>query len=159
VRWAAEALTGAGRASLVEAGGDLFAAGPGPDCDGWRVAVEDPRGGREPVAVLRLQDLGAATSSTRVRHWQVDGREVHHIVDPSTGEPAESGLLAVTVVGPDPARAEVWSKALFVAGRGRVRQLADERDIAALLVDSERVVGVSRAMRPYVLWQADRGRL
>jgi Membrane-associated lipoprotein involved in thiamine biosynthesis len=157
VRWAAEALSGSGSAFLVEAGGDLYAAGAGLEGDGWRVGVEDPRGNRDPVAVLRLQDLGCATSSIRVRHWKVGGREVHHIIDPRTGEPANLGLLSVTVVGPDPARAEVWSKALFLAGRGRVRQLADELDIAALLVDQDGVVGVSRAMRHHLVWQADRG--
>jgi thiamine biosynthesis lipoprotein len=107
--------------------------------------------------VLGLEDLGCATSSIRVRHWRVGGREVHHIIDPGTGEPADSGLLSVTVVGPDTARAEVWSKALFLAGRGRVRQVADELDIAALLVDDDGVVGVSRAMRTHLIWQAGRG--
>jgi thiamine biosynthesis lipoprotein len=154
VRWAAQQLAGSGRASLVEAGGDLYAAGNGPDGDGWLVGVEDPRGGPEPVAVLRLVDLACATSSVRLRHWTVDGRPVHHLVDPRTDRPADSGLLAVTVVGDDPATAEVWTKALFLAGRGRVRQLADERGIAALLVDTDGVVGVSRAMRPYVVWRA-----
>jgi FAD:protein FMN transferase len=157
VRWAAEALAGSGAAYLVEAGGDLFAAGAGPEGEGWRVGIEDPRNGPDPVAVLRLEDLGCATSSIRVRHWRVGGREVHHIIDPRTGEPADSGLLSVTVVGPDTARAEVWSKALFLAGRGRVRQLADELDIAALLVDDDGVVGVSRAMRHHLVWQADHG--
>ena len=157
VRWAAQALAGSGVATLVEAGGDLQAAGPGPDGAGWLVAVEDPRGGPDPVAVLSLTDLGCATSSIRLRHWQVDGRPVHHLVDPRTGDPADTGLLAVTVVGPDVARAEVWSKALFLAGRGQVRRLADERGIAALLVDSDGVVGVSRALRPHLRWQADRG--
>jgi FAD:protein FMN transferase len=157
VRWAAQALAGSGVATLVEAGGDLQASGPGPDGDGWLVAVEDPRGGSGPVAVLGLTDLGCATSSVRLRHWQVDGRPVHHLVDPRTGAPADTGLLAVTVVGPDVARAEVWSKALFLAGRGQVRRLADERGIAALLVDTDGVVGVSRALRPHLRWQADRG--
>ena len=114
------------------------------------MAVEDPRGGPDPVAVLSLTDLGCATSSVRLRHWQVDGSPVHHLVDPRTGDPADTGLLAVTVVGPDVARAEVWSKALFLAGRGQVRRLADERGIAALLVDTDGVVGVSRAMRPHL---------
>jgi thiamine biosynthesis lipoprotein len=157
VRWAADTLAGSGRAFLVEAGGDLYAAGAGPEGEGWRVGVEDPRNGHDPVAVLTLQDLGCATSSIRVRHWRVSGREVHHIIDPRTLEPADSGLLSVTVVGPDTARAEVWSKALFLAGRGRVRQLADELGIAALLVDDDGVVGVSRAMRHHLVWQADRG--
>jgi thiamine biosynthesis lipoprotein len=157
VRWAAEVLASAGPAFLVEAGGDLYAAGAGPEGVGWRVGIEDPRDGPDPVAVLRLEDLGCATSSIRVRHWRVGDREVHHIIDPRTREPADSGLLSVTVVGPDTARAEVWSKALFLTGRGRVRQLADEQGIAALLVDNDGVIGVSRAMRTHLIWQADRG--
>jgi thiamine biosynthesis lipoprotein len=158
VRWAAEALAGAGKATLVEAGGDLQAGGPGPYGDGWLVGVEDPRGGSEPLAVLSLTDRGCATSSIRLRRWSVDGRPVHHLVDPRTGGPADGGLLSVTVVAADVARAEVWSKALFVAGRAHVRWLADERGIAALLVGTDGVVGISRAMRPYLTWQAGHGR-
>jgi thiamine biosynthesis lipoprotein len=156
VRWAAAQLADAGSAALVEAGGDLQAVGAGPDGSGWLVAVEDPRGGPEPVAVLSLTDRGCATSSVRLRRWSVDGRPVNHLVDPSTGAPADGGLLSVTVVGADVAEAEVWSKALFLAGRGSVRRLADEHGLAALLVDTEGVVGLSRAMRPYLVWQADR---
>ncbi len=154
VRWAAAELAGAGPASLVEAGGDLHAAGPGPDGDGWLVAVEDPRGGDGPLAVLRLQDRACATSSVRLRRWTAAGRPVHHLVDPRTGSPGGTGLLAVTVVGRDAATCEVWTKALFLGGRGRVRSVADERGVAALLVDEDGVVGLSRAMRPYVTWQA-----
>jgi thiamine biosynthesis lipoprotein len=158
VRWAARELAGAGRAGLVEAGGDLYAAGSGPEGAGWNVAVEDPRGGDEPLAVLTLSDLACATSSVRLRHWRVDGQDVHHLIDPRTGRPARSGLLSVTVVAADPALAEVWSKALFLAGRGRVRQVADEQGLAAMLVGSDGSVGLSRAMRPYVSWQVSRDR-
>jgi thiamine biosynthesis lipoprotein len=170
VRWAAEELAGAGESILVEAGGDIQALGPGPEHDGWHIAVENPHagnddtepvgnqhGGTGPVAVLRVTDAACATSSVRIRRWQVDGRAVHHIVDPRTGEAGGHGLLSVTVVDDDPARAEVWSKALFLNGRAACRALADERGIAALLVDTEGGVGVSRAMRPHVLWQVPRG--
>ena len=49
--------------------------------------------------------------------WRPTGGRVHHLVDPRTGEPARTGLIAVTVAAADPAWAEVWSKALFLAGR------------------------------------------
>ncbi len=156
VRWAAAALAGAGRSVLVDAGGDLHAAGAGPEGNGWLVAVEDPRGGADPVAVLRLEDQACATSSVRRRRWSVGGEPVHHLVDPRSGRPGGSGLLAVTVVGTDPATCEIWSKALFLQGRGRVRSVADEHGVAALLVDDDGVVGLSRAIRPYVAWQAPR---
>jgi thiamine biosynthesis lipoprotein len=153
VRWATAELTGSGTGFLVEAGGDCFAAGQAPDGDGWRIGVEDPRGGDGPLAVVDATDAGVATSSIRIRRWSAGGRTVHHLIDPRTGESADSGLLAVTVRAADPAWAEVWSKALFLAGRGAMRALADEHDLAALWVDEDGFVGVSRQLRPYLLWQ------
>ncbi len=154
VRWAAAELRGAGSAVLLEAGGDAVAHGVGPDGCGWAIAVEDPTGGREPVAVLRLTDRAVATSSIRLRRWRVGDRPVHHLIDPRTGEPAAADLLAVTVVADDPALAEVWSKALFVAGRTEVRSVAQDHRLAALWVRSDGRVAMSRAMRPYVIWEA-----
>lgn len=153
VRWASEQLAGAGESALVEAGGDVMALGGGPERDGWMIAVENPVGGDEPVAVLRLADRAAATSSTRVRTWTVGDQQVHHIVDPRTGASAEADLRSVTVVGDDTATAEVWSKSLFIVGRAGIRAAADARGLAALWVERNGRLGVSRAMRPYVAWQ------
>jgi len=154
VRWAAELLTSSGGSFLVEAGGDCYLAGQGPEGDGWRVAVEDPAEGPDPVAVLNVSDVACATSSVRIRSWIVDGKPVHHLIDPRTGEPGGAGLAAVTVVGPDPAWAEVWSKSLFLASRTGIRALAEEHGLAALWVTPQGRVGTSEAMKPYVMWQA-----
>jgi len=154
-RWAGELLAGHGRAALVEAGGDCHLGGAGPDGDGWRVAVEDPFGGEAPVAVLALAGTGCATSSVRVRSWEVDGRRVHHIVDPRTGRSADGGLRSVTVAGTDPATAEAWSKALLVAGRDRIGGLADGHGLAAFWVTDDGTSGCSHALRPAVAWTAD----
>jgi thiamine biosynthesis lipoprotein len=156
VRWAADLLGDAGRSALVDAGGDLMALGAGPDGEGWMVAVESPLGDPDPAAVLRVTDRAVATSSTRVRSWTVGGAEVHHLIDPRTGRSADTDLASVTVVGDDPALSEVWSKALFVTGRGDIRAAADDRGLAALWVDRSGRVGTSRAMRPYVEWQVPR---
>lgn len=153
VRWAAQELIGVGVASLVEAGGDLHAAGPGPELQGWNVGVEDPTGAEEHVAVLNVRDLACATSSIRIRKWQAGGKTVHHLIDPRTGEAGGGTLLAVTVVGPDAAWAEVWSKTLFLAGRDGIRAFAEQRDLAALWVDKHGIVGMTGRMRPYVIWQ------
>jgi thiamine biosynthesis lipoprotein len=155
VRWAASRMRGSGEAALVEAGGDLMALGGGPEGTGWMVAVESPTGG-DPAAVLRIRDRACATSSIRIRSWTVGETEVHHIIDPRTGQSAASDLQSVTVVGLDPAMSEVWSKSLFVVGRSGIREAADTRNLAALWVDSEGRVGVSRAMRPFVAWQVNR---
>jgi FAD:protein FMN transferase len=158
VRWAARELAVAGAPYLVEAGGDCCLGGDGPDGDGWRIGVEDPQqAGDHPdlLAVLELQTTSCATSSVRVRTWQVDGRPVHHLIDPRTADSARSGLRSVTVVDPDPARAEVWSKALFLTGRDGIAQACARRGLAALWVDDDGRLGTSEPVRPLLIWQVE----
>ena len=124
LRWTSGRLERAGaRDFLLEAGGDLVARGHDPDGDRWQIGIEDPGGGGD-LAVVALADLAIATSSIRINRWISGGRVIHHILDPRTGEPAETGLAAVTVAGPDPAWAEVWSKVLFVGGRQMIASQA-----------------------------------
>ena len=131
LRWASARLERAGaRDFLVEAGGDLVARGRDPDGGHWQVGIEDPAGG-EDLAVIAVSDLAVATSSIRVNRWVTNGRVVHHLLDPVTGEPADDGLVAVTVAAADPAWAEVWSKVLYLAGRGAIADEARSRGLAA----------------------------
>jgi thiamine biosynthesis lipoprotein len=143
---------------MVDAGGDCRFSGPGPEGAGWLVGVEDPRGGDTPLAVLSLLDTGCATSSTRVRRWQVDGKTVHHLIDPRTGASGGDGLLAVSVVHPDPAWAEVWSKALFLAGAD-IDAAASQQQLAALWVTEDGSLHVTDSVRPRLTWTAAHGHL
>jgi thiamine biosynthesis lipoprotein len=158
VRRAAAELATIGAPFLVEAGGDLAVGGDGPDGQGWLVGIENPlaEADRQPdlLAVLRLVDRSCATSSVRIRNWQVNGRPVHHLIDPRTGQSALTGLRAVTVVAPDAATAEVWSKALFVLGRADIEGACQARGLAALWVEDEGIVGVSDTMRAHIVWEA-----
>jgi len=157
VRWAAQRLGRAHRDFLIDAGGDCLCRGEGPDGPGWRVGVEDPHGGPDPLAVLELRDRACATSSVRVRRWRTAGRAVHHLVDPRTGSPGGRGLTAVTVVGDDPAGAEVMSKVLFLYGRDRIGTEARRRHIAALWVTTDGGTSESPRMGRYVLWRKEGG--
>jgi len=152
VRWASEVLAGATASYLVEAGGDCYVAGTAPEGGPWRVGVEDPSGGTEPVAVLELSDRACTTSSIRLRHWRSAGCEVHHLIDPRTGRPGGRGLSSVTVVGADPATCEVWSKVLFLAGRPRIAAETIHRGVAALWVTDDGELTVSAAAKRYVIW-------
>ena len=151
VRWAA-ALLRDGRGSLVEAGGDCACRGVSADGSLWRVGVEDPEDPTQPLAVLAVSDAAVATSSVRIRSWQIAGHDVHHLIDPVTGQPGGQGLAAVTVMDADPAAAEVASKTLFLAGRRGVRTSAEHLGLAALWVDDNGVVGWSDALAPALVW-------
>ena len=151
VRWAADRLrTGVG--SLVEAGGDCLCRGVTADGSPWRVGVEDPEDPTQPVAVLEVRDAAVATSSVRIRSWQIAGHDVHHLIDPRTGQPGGDGLAAVTVVDADPAAAEVTSKTLFLTGRRGVRTTADHLGVAAMWIDDNGVIAWSQRLAPSVVW-------
>jgi len=162
LRWAANALdasvAGAEEPAigyLIDAGGDIVASGsPGGD-EPWRVAIEDPSGGPDPVAVVAIRGRGGiATSSVRRLRWEHEGRTVHHLIDPRTGGPGGDGLTSVTVAGPDPAWAEVWSKAVFLEGRGGIAAAARSRGLAAWWLTSDGRLEMTAAARVRTEWVA-----
>jgi thiamine biosynthesis lipoprotein len=121
---------------LVNLGGDLRARGQAPAPHGWVVAVDDPLGtGR--TGTLAVAE-GAIATSTKVRRaWTRGERTLHHLIDPRTGEPAESGLASVTVVAGEAWRAEVLAKAAFVAGVDDGRVLVERAGATGLLVTDD----------------------
>ena len=158
LRWAARLASerlGPGAGLLLEAGGDVVAAGV-PPAGGWLVGVEDPSGASSPLAVVRLERGAVATSSVRVRRWRdPGGRDVHHLIDPSTGQPGGDGIVAVTVAGPDPAWSEVLSKSLFLAGPERIGAEARAAGLAAWWVDSDGTLAMTPAARLRSAWIAE----
>ncbi len=162
LRWAwraARRQIGPGVGAMLDAGGDVMVGGPGPDGGPWSVGIEDPCAAGEHVAVIAVEDGAVATSSVVVNRWRApDGRLVHHLIDPATGEPGGAGLLAVTVAAPDPAWAEVWSKTLFLAGSAGIAHLARSRGLAAWWVSDGGQLEMTPAARVRTIWELDRRR-
>ena len=124
---AAELLATAGPC-LVNAGGDVATRG-----GSWPVGVET--GGE--LLTLELSGAALATSGRDRRHWRRNGRELHHLIDPLTGEPAESDVLRVTVVADDAVAAEVRAKSLFLAGARRATAEADAAGVPAVVITDD----------------------
>src|SRR5439155_22588655 len=99
-------------AALVNAGGDLAVHGRLPGGTAWPVVVQ---GRRAPQTVL-LERGALATSGIARRRWQQGQQSRHHLLDPRTGLPAQSGLLSITVVAARCVQAEVAATAAFVLG-------------------------------------------
>ena len=109
---AAATLRDAGVGSaLVSAGGDLRVIGRPPAHPHWGIEVEEHEG-----RVITLHRGALATSSTTRRRWGTGDLARHHLLDPSTGLPADRGIRAVTVAARTCAQAEVAAKAALVAG-------------------------------------------
>ena len=107
-------LIGAGAAgACVNLGGDLRVAGRAPEGGDSTIAIEDPWS-CDAVVDVGIRDGAVATSSTQRRRWTLDGVPRHHLIDPATGEPSTSDLVAVTVIAGAGWTAEVLAKAALL---------------------------------------------
>lgn len=133
VDWALDRLRAAGvRDAVVNLGGNLATMGQAAGRP-WRVGVRDPeRQGL--LAQLSTGDREAVVTSGSYERFRVlDGRPCCHLIDPLSGKPAE-GLVSVTVVHPDAARADVAATALLVAGADHWAERAAAMGLEQVLV-------------------------
>ena len=115
---AIEAMRSAGvESGIVSLGGNVQTLGLKPDGSKWTVAVEDPNNTGSYVGTLSVGETAIVTSGNYQRYFiGSDGIKYHHIIDPDTGNPANNGLVSVTVVCEDGTLADCLSTAMFVLG-------------------------------------------
>lgn len=126
---------------IISLGGNVQVLGKKPDGSLWRIGLKDPAGGDGYLGVLQVQDRAVVTSGGYERYFEQDGVRYHHILNPATGYPAESGLLSATVVSADGTLADGLSTALFVMGKERAvefwKEHAEEFDMVLYTEEGE----------------------
>jgi thiamine biosynthesis lipoprotein len=116
--------------ALVNAGGDLAVLGVPPLEKQWPIEVQ----GKSRSWVIPLHHGAFATSGVARRHWLQGTHMRHHLIDPRTGLPAQSGLWSVTVVAARCEQAEVAAKVAFLLGVERGSEFLHNLAFAGLLV-------------------------
>ena len=143
---AVRALRSAGlRNFVVQAGGDLYAAGSNRGRP-WKISIRDPRGAPdEAFASLAVRDQALSTSGDYENFFVAGGVRYHHLVDPRTCRPATASRSA-SVLARSAVEAEILSKAAFILGGAAALDLVAGWSAAAVLVDAEGRLVVSPAL-------------
>ena len=141
----------------VNLGGDVRVSGRSADDTEWTIGIADPFDEQADLCAVALDEGAVATSSRRRRRWRRGTRELHHLIDPRTGEPSQSTLVAVTVVAGETHWAEVFAKAALVAGIDAGAQLLQAHGLSALLVTSNRDVVRVGSMEVFERWTKSSG--
>ena len=130
-------------------GSSVMSYGSKPDGSSWQVAVTDPRdteGDYLGVVALKGTEF-LSTSGDYEKYFIEDGIRYHHILDPSTGYPARSGLTSVTVVCDNGLDADGLSTACFVLGREKGEKLLEKYHADGLFVDDSGHVWLTEGMK------------
>lgn len=127
--------------TLVDAGGDIALSGPRCDGTPWPVEVADPQQPDSGIELLLVRRGGIATSGIDYRRWQHNGRWMHHVIDPRTGVPTQTDVLAATVIASSLPLAEMAAKMVVILGSDEgLRWLTARPDFAGLLVTTDGTV-------------------
>ncbi len=128
--------------AVVAAGGSVGLYGEKPGGGLWRVRVRDPDG-QGSLGVLQLGPGFVSTSGSYEKYFEEGGAVYHHLLDPRTGYPAESGLVSVTVVSGNGALSDCLSTACFVLGYEKSLPLLEQFGAQALFVDESRAISLT----------------
>ena len=140
---------------FINAGGDIVFSGVAPDGSEWTVGVDNPWDSESgsPLAILALKDATVATSSIAKHSWRdTEGKPYHHIINPKTGLPTNTGVVAVTVVHNDLVTAEIWSKSLFFETQEGIDEITTNLKLPALWFTDDHKMHYNDFMKPYITW-------
>jgi thiamine biosynthesis lipoprotein len=112
---AADRLQGLGP-FIINAGGDIFAYHSPPGQKGWQIDIIHPLQPERFTARLYLHHRALATSTMARRRWRHNNRIMHHLIDPRTGQPAQTDALSVSVIADRTVIAEILAKVVLILG-------------------------------------------
>lgn len=112
---------------LLNLGGNIQCLGAKPDGSDWVIGIRDPADEAATLCTVTGRDMAVVTSGSYQRYFEEDGKTYHHIMDPKTGRPSESGAASVSVIGASGLKCDALSTALFVMGQDRAAEYWRQR--------------------------------
>ncbi|MCI8527796.1 MAG: FAD:protein FMN transferase [Lachnospiraceae bacterium] len=141
-----EAISGA----VISVGGSILTYGKKADGTNWIVGITDPFGTSDYIGTLSLDGQWCvSTSGNYERYVEVDGVRYHHILDPATGYPADSGVSSVTVLSENGMLSDGLSTACFILGPQKGMTLAEKYGVEVLYILDDGSIILSEGMKPY----------
>ncbi len=136
--------------ALVDAGGDIAVMPSAERQTAFPIGIANPFDEDRDIAQVALAAGCVATSGRDYRRWEVGGQVAHHLIAPQTGAPAETDVLAATVIAPDALRAEAGAKAAVLWGSvAALDRLEAQPELAGLIVREDGQVQITSQFARY----------
>ncbi|MBE6851305.1 MAG: FAD:protein FMN transferase [Ruminococcus sp.] len=113
---------------MLVLGGNVLTIGSKPEADAWTIGITDPFQPEQITASVKVSDMSVVTSGNYERYFEENGIRYHHILDPKTGSPANSGLVSATIIAESSTECDALSTAVYVLGAEKGMALLERMD-------------------------------
>lgn len=139
-----EDVTGA----CVAVGGSIICYGEKPDEASYSIGIRNPRGDDSSVmGVLSIDssdtNVFVSTSGDYEKYFIEDGIRYHHILNPKTGFPANTGTISATVICDNGALSDALSTLCILLDRDEALEIVELYGAEAVLIDEDKSVFVT----------------
>lgn len=134
---------------FVNIGGNVSTLGNRPEGSPWSVGIRHPRQENCLLGAVRVTGKAVVTSGDYERYFMdLDGNRRHHILNPVTGYPVDSGLISVSVIYDRAVVADALSTAIFAGGIDNgLEYLVHFPGAEAILIDKVQQVYITKGIK------------
>lgn len=129
--------------AVVSVGGSLLLYGK----KDFNIGIVNPENDQASMGTLRLSDTFVSTSGNYEKFFEADGKKYHHILDATTGYPADSRLSSVTVICDSGLLSDALSTACYILGYNASLELLGEYDAQAVFIFKDKTVRVTDGIK------------
>lgn len=123
---------------LVDSGGDMYASGLNRYEEKWGIALEGTE--NEDEILAEISNEGLATSGNTRKHWEINGKKFHHLINPENVNHFGFALKSVTVIAKTTQEADVLAKVLFILGPTAGLEFANKNKIKSIFLKDNKEV-------------------
>lgn len=133
------------KSGLIDLGGNVFAIGSKIDGTPWRIGIQNPYKERgQFVGILSVRNKSVVTSGNYEKYFINDGRRIHHIIDPRTGEPSESRIISATIISDNSIDGDGLSTGVYIIGVSKAIELINSIDgIEAIFITDDKKIHIT----------------
>lgn len=140
------------KSAVINLGGNVLCVGNRPDGTPFRIGLQKPFAEyQETFETLNISDMSVVSSGVYERHFEIDGKNYHHILNPATGYPYDNGLISVTILSKDSVDGDCLSTACFSMGLEDGMKLVNSMDgVYACFIDEDYQVYYSDGFEDFI---------
>lgn len=117
------------KSAIINLGGNVLCVGEKPDGAPFRIGLQKPYADRnETIENLEIRDMSVVASGVYERHFEKDGVNYHHILNPRDGYPYQNGLISVTIISEKSVTGDALSTTCFSLGLEEGMKLLDSME-------------------------------